>query len=165
VVSFIVSFPSEFNNSLLPCLLPAFGGSNALEPVRPGCRESSRIPPVPVFPWPLFPDGVGPILSLSVPSGAPCGSWFGPERWPEAVVGRSVKLVHRPFEAGEAGMCSWPRLPVSDPRPSCAARCCRSAKPPLLSTCPCQVPARSYDGSPCANPCRGGRHFYRATSP
>jgi hypothetical protein len=53
-----------------------------------------------------------------------------------AVVVRSVKLVHHPIEAGEAGMCSWPRLPVSDPRPSCSARFCRSVKPPLLSTCP-----------------------------
>jgi hypothetical protein len=53
-----------------------------------------------------------------------------------AVVVRSVKLVHHPIEAGEAGMCSWPRLLVSDPRPSCSARFCRSVKPPLLSMCP-----------------------------
>jgi hypothetical protein len=53
-----------------------------------------------------------------------------------AVVVRSVKLVHPRIESGEAGMCSWPVLPVSDPRQSCSARFCRSVEPPFLSTCP-----------------------------
>lgn len=82
-----------------------------------------------------------------------------------AVVVRSVKLVHQRIESGEAGMFSWPMLPVSSPRRSCSARFCRSVEPPFRRTCRCQVPARSHDGSPCANPFRGDSHSYRSNSP
>jgi hypothetical protein len=167
--STIVSFLSALNNCLLPCLLPARGGSNAL---RPGCcdyRDAPRIPLGPCVPLASCTPLASVVFFLSlldlcrpvlreVPG-------LGRSVGRAAVVVRSVKLVHQPIEAGEAGMCSWPGLPVSDPRPSCSARFCRSVKPPLLSTCRCQVPARSHDGSPCANPCRGGRHVSRANSP
>jgi hypothetical protein len=129
-----VSLAPHFANRLLPCLLPAFEDSSTLGPVCANCRESSRRPPALVFPWPpiasvLFCSiSVLPVLRL-VPG-------LGRSVCRAAVVVRSVKLVHQPIEAGEVSMCSWPRLPVSDPRPSCWARFCRSVKPPLLRTCP-----------------------------
>jgi hypothetical protein len=69
-------------------------------------------------------------------AGAPCGSWFGPERLPCGRCRALREAGPSSIEAGEAGMCSWPMLPVSDPRQSCSVRFCRSVKPPVLSTCP-----------------------------
>jgi hypothetical protein len=127
-------FLSRFYNRLLPCLLPAFGASSTLGPVCPGCRESSRIPPALVSPWPPLASVL--FCSLSVLPVLRVVPGLGRSVCRVAVVVRSVKLVQHPIESGEAGMCSWPRLPVSDPRPSCSARLYRSEKPPILSTCP-----------------------------
>jgi len=92
----------------------------------------------PCVPWPLFADCIGPILLVGSHLCRPVlrvVPGLGRSVFRAAVVVRSVKLVHHPIEAGEAGMCSWPRLPVSDPRPSCSARFCRRVKPPVRSTC------------------------------
>jgi hypothetical protein len=68
-----------------------------------------------------------------------------------AVVVRSVKLVHQRIESGEAGTFSWPVFPVSEPRRSCWTRSRRAGSRQRTEGVLGQVPARSHDGSPCAN--------------
>ena len=156
-VSFYVSFPHLTAATRLVLSL--------------GCRGSSRMASAVGFlstvPPALVTDGTASILQLvdlCRRCSAKSRSWAGALNR-AAVVVRSVKLVHQRIESGEAGMFSWPMLPVSNPRRSCSARFCRSVEPPFRSTCRCQVPARSHDGSPCANPFRGDSHSYRSNSP
>ena len=104
------------------------------------CARAGRPRPwiCPACLWPLSTNAIGRILHVvdlcrpvlrEVPG-------LGRSVGRAALVVRSVKLVHQPIESGEAGMCSWLMLPVSDPRRSCSARFCRSVEPPFHSACP-----------------------------
>jgi hypothetical protein len=51
-----------------------------------------------------------------VPSGASCGSWFGPKSWLDGLGSALVKLVHRSIEQCAAGMFFLAIAPVLTPR-------------------------------------------------
>jgi hypothetical protein len=72
----------------------------------------------PAFLWPLPTDGLDRILRVVNPCRPVLREVPGLGRGVSraAVVVRSAKLVHQRTESGEAGMFSWPTLPVSDPR-------------------------------------------------
>lgn len=150
----LVSFVSDIQNSFLPCFLPSSFVGREIGRGSPARREAPCGSATLRSPADL-PLAAVVIFSTEIRRRCSEVPWHGRSDRRAVVVRRSVKLVHQRIKSGEADMGSASAFPV----PIRVQRARHDWPHRRVHRCSarvrCQGPARSHDGSPCANPFRG----------